>query len=260
MLHALRTTLRFGLPLVALVLLPGCNTTGNPFVPNPGGSSAFPVMAPPAKQTATIDPARLSTAQREMRERNERLRETVMEGVLIGAAAGAAIGAIATRSADGAIIGGLIGSGVGYVAGSVLAETQGEAGERLDTIEGLTKAMKEKNEKTETAIAGIQTVIDEDKKKLALLNRQLKAKAIDKAKYEQELAIIQADQNDIRQTRESLKKQVETYETSLADQRKKNASSVTKDAEKSLADLKKNSERMRVMSEVADRLMPTPRV
>lgn len=255
MLTSLRRQLRWAVPVLGIALLPGCTTTGG----RPGITNPLSGAAGTTTTVGAIDPSLLTPAQREMRDRNEKLKETVMEGVLIGAAAGAVIGAVMTGSGRGAVVGGLIGSGVGYLAGSAVAEMQGEEGKKLDTIEALTAAMRTKNSEAQQAIAGIEAVIAEDKKKIALLNRQLKSKKIDRAKYEQELSVVRADQEEIRAAAANMGKQVGSFEASLAEHRKKDEAAISKDVEKAMSDMKKSNERLKAVSEVADRLMPPTR-
>ncbi|WP_455183931.1 glycine zipper domain-containing protein [Azospirillum palustre] len=241
--------------MIGIALLTGCTTAGG----RPGIANPLSGAAGTKTSVSAIDPSLMTPAQREMRERNEKLKETVMEGVLIGAAAGTIIGAVVTGSGRGAVVGGLIGSGVGYLAGSAMAEMQGEEGKKLDTVEALTAAMRTKNGEAQQAIAGIEAVIAEDKKKIALLNRQLKSKKIDQAKYEQELSVVRADQEEIRTAAANMDKQVGSFEASLAEHRKKDDATISKDVEKAMSDMKKSNERLKAVSEVADRLMPPTR-
>jgi hypothetical protein len=254
--------IRWSAPAFGVLMLSGCMAPAlapsliSALTAPAAGTENRPAQQPaPAKSSADL--ANLSPAQREMRERNEKLRTTVWEGVAIGAAAGAVIGALASDgSAQGALIGGLVGSGLGYLAASAVADAQNEAGQKLDTIEALTTAMKTKNAETQKAITGIQVVIDENKKKIASLNKQLKAKKIDRAKYNQELDIVRADQKDIRETTDSLKKQIIAFESNYQEIRNKNPANDNPEAAKALADLKNSNQRINQIAEVAEEMAP----
>lgn len=239
MLSRFQQAFRWIVPFAALALLPACATTGGK------------VTDSAAAETS------LTPAQRQMRERNEKLRMTVVEGALVGAGVGALIGTVATGgSRDGALIGGVIGAGLGTIAGSIISENQKEAGERLDTIQGLTASIRTKNEETEAAIQGINEVIAEDKRKIALLNKQLKANKIEQSKYKQELALIQADQEEIRKTAKSLNAQVEAYEKKAAVVGKDASPKDTKALKENMDKMKANVKRMNRISEIAEKMAP----
>lgn len=234
--------------VASLSLLGACTTIA------PVTSQSTPQVS--AQTTsATIKNDRLTPAQRKMREQANLVRQTTVEGVVIGAVVGAVAGGI-LGGRDGAVIGALVGGGLGGIAGNAIGDEQAKAAVKLDSIEALTKAVREKNVQVASSIKSMEEVMREDKKTYAFLKNGLKTKKITKEKYEQELQVIKADREEISQTLASLAKQVADYDANLADLKRNNPEQQTADAHAALDELARSRDHMQQLMGIADKAMP----
>ncbi len=160
----------------AVVGLAGCVTPGDtlsgmsmPGVPSLTGGT------PAATEPSAVATTDLSPAERRMREQSRAFQKTVWEGVLIGAGAGALWGVIEGDDAKDLLKKALIGGAVGGLAGAYIGHKQRQYSDEEDQLNSMIADVRESNQQTEALIASVQQVIEEDKRRLATVEKRYKA-------------------------------------------------------------------------------------
>jgi hypothetical protein len=166
----------------------------------------------------TAADADLSPAQRQMRKQTAALNKTVWEGAAMGALAGALAGALIDRKQPlrGGLLGAFGGGLAGGAAGQYVAARQQEAGNTLNTVEAITADVRRKNVEARQAIDSMETVIAEDRRKVAILKAQLRDGQITQAKYEQQAAVVRDDHAEIAGAAKCVADQSQVFEESAA--------------------------------------------
>lgn len=223
-------------PVVALMLVTGCATTR------------------PAPDTRSLTPA-----QRELRQLNEAFEKTVWEGIGAGVVGGAAIGALAALLAGknplyGAAIGGVSGGLLGGVAGSYVAQRQREASSRLGTVQAMRRDVQQKNRQAADAVRVSERVLEEDKKKLALLKKQLRAGKITQQQFDTEQAVIAEDVAEIRATGVSAGEQLDVFRDGADAVAQGAEHAEVAELQADIAALKRQKERLDALAKVGDAL------
>jgi hypothetical protein len=117
----------------------------------------------------------LTPAERRMREQSQAFARTVWEGTMVGSSSGGLM-AIVTGNELSSLGGGTAGGAAGALAGSYVARKQRQYSEKEDLLTS--------NEETQSFIASVREVIDEDKRRLASVQQQVRKGAATAAELE----------------------------------------------------------------------------
>ncbi|WP_293324134.1 glycine zipper domain-containing protein [Parvibaculum sp.] len=160
---------RFFVMAVAAVFLVGCQTTGSGSYL---GASDEPDMSP---------------AERTMHERSEAFNRTIWEGAAMGAVGGAIMGILIGRDAKSAAIGAAAGALAGGLAGNYLANKQQQYAHKEQQLDAMIADVHTKNVQAKQMVSALEDVVAEDRKRLALANKQYEDGLIKKAEYDREI-------------------------------------------------------------------------
>ncbi|HYN77128.1 MAG TPA: glycine zipper domain-containing protein [Lamprocystis sp. (in: g-proteobacteria)] len=115
----------------------------------------------------------LSAEEAALREQARKFDQTVWQGLLIGAVVGTAVGAVAGGDTQGAVGGAIVGAGVGAIAGMYVARMQQRYANTEDQLDAMIGDVRNSNRATESLIADVQTVIAEDRRRLAAVQAKV---------------------------------------------------------------------------------------
>lgn len=115
----------------------------------------------------------LSGDEAALREQARKFDQTVWQGMLIGAVVGTAVGAVAGGDTQGAVGGAIVGAGVGAIAGMYVARMQQRYASTEDQLNAMIGDVRNSNRATEQLIADVQTVIAEDRRRLAAVQAKV---------------------------------------------------------------------------------------
>lgn len=132
-----------------------------------GGGSA-------SSASATPD-ASLTPSEQQLRKQSQAFQKTVWEGVLIGASAGALLGIVQGKDTEGILKRALIGGAVGGLAGAYIANKQKQYSDKEDQLDSMIADVHQSNKDTADLIASARQVVDEDKRRLASVQKRYKA-------------------------------------------------------------------------------------
>jgi uncharacterized membrane protein len=119
--------------------------------------------------------AQLTPAEERLRQQSRAFERTVWEGVLIGAGAGALWGALAGDDTKGILTKTAIGGAVGGLAGAYIATKQREFASAEDQLDSMIADVRQSNSEAEALIASMRDVIAEDRRRLAAVERRVRA-------------------------------------------------------------------------------------
>lgn len=167
------------------LLLPACQSQGG----------AWTMGAPPYSASA------LSPQQQQLRQQSQRWNRTTLTGAGVGALSGAALGAsVGGNRGEGALIGALAGLALGALAGAGVAERNlGFENRELSAYQRI-EAARQISQNLETAAATSERVANDNRQKLAQLDRRLKGGQITSAQYQSEIKSMQQDAEVMRKT------------------------------------------------------------
>lgn len=142
----------------------------------------------------------LTPAQNQLRQSNASWNSTVATGALAGAATGALAGAaLSNNRGQGALIGGLIGLAGGLAAGAMVADRnftfsnrEASAQSRVQNATVVANALEEQSRNA-------QQVVEQNRRTLADLDRQFRARQITAADYQARTQTMRADLAQMRQ-------------------------------------------------------------
>ncbi len=167
------------------LLLPACQSQGG----------AWTMNAPPYSV--------LSPQQQQLRQQSQRWNRTTLTGAGVGALSGAALGAAAAggnNRGEGALIGALAGLVIGALAGSGVAERNlGFENRELNAYQRI-EAARQISQNLETAAATSERVANDNRQKLAQLDRGLRNGQITSAQYQSEIRSMRQDAEVMRKT------------------------------------------------------------
>lgn len=115
--------------------------------------------------------------------------EAAAGGAILGALTGVLIGGD-DHAGAGAVIGGLSGAQLGYLAGAYIGELNKQAEDRRATLNGQLEASRATLAETRDSVAITRQMVQEERKKIADLNREYKAGQIQKAGYEAQIKTL----------------------------------------------------------------------
>ena len=131
-----------------------------------------------------------------------------VSGGLIGAASGAIIGASTGDSKSAAIgagIGAVAGCGVGMGTNYYLEQQRTGYANKEARLNAEIQQVQSANQASRETITAARSVLAQDNKKLAELNRQIKNKTVQQAQAKQELAKVDANLKTLNERLEKLK-------------------------------------------------------
>lgn len=160
---------------------------------------ALPLALSACVGAPAYDP-NLTPAQNQLRQANANWNSTVATGALAGAATGALAGAaLSGNRGQGALIGGLIGLAGGLAAGAMVADRNFTFANReasaQNRIENATAVANALEEQSRTA----QQVVEQNRRTLADLNRQYRARQISAAEFQARTETMRTDLAAMRQ-------------------------------------------------------------
>jgi hypothetical protein len=115
----------------------------------------------------------LSGDEAALREQASKFDQTVWQGTLIGAVVGTAVGVVAGGDAQGAVGGAIAGASVGALAGIYVARMQQRYASKEDQLNAMIVDVRRSNEASEALIANVQSVLAEDRRRLAAVQAQV---------------------------------------------------------------------------------------
>lgn len=151
---------------------------------------------------AGANAAALSPQQQQLRQQSERWNRTVLTGAGVGALGGAGLGALADRRDPGR--GALIGATAGLIAGALAGA--GVAGRNLEfenrelSAGQRIEAAQQISQNLNNAAATSERVANENRQKLAQLDRRFRSGQITAAQYRSETSAMQQDAEVMRKT------------------------------------------------------------
>lgn len=147
--------------------------------------------------------AALSPQQQQLRQQSQRWNRTTLTGAGVGALSGAALGAAAgggRHRGEGALIGALAGLAIGALMGAGVADRnlgfenrELNAGQRIEAARQIAQNL-------ETAAATSEQVANQNRQKLAQLDRRYRGGQITLAQYRSEISGMQQDAEVMRST------------------------------------------------------------
>jgi outer membrane lipoprotein SlyB len=160
---------------------------------------ALPLALSACMGAPAFDPT-LTPAQNQLRQSNASWNSTVATGALAGAATGALAGAaLSNNRGQGALIGGLIGLAGGLAAGALVAERnftfanrEASAQSRIENATAVANALEQQSRNA-------QQVVEQNRRMLADLDRQYRARQITAADYRARTQSMRADLAQMRQ-------------------------------------------------------------
>lgn len=165
-------------------------------------SFALLLSACQAGGIAGANAAALSPQQQQLRQQSERWNRTVLTGAGVGALGGAGLGALADRRNPGR--GALIGATAGLIAGALAGA--GVAGRNLEfenrelSAGQRIEAAQQISQNLNNAAATSERVANENRQKLAQLDRRFRSGQITAAHYRSETSAMQQDAEVMRKT------------------------------------------------------------
>lgn len=149
----------------------------------------------------TNDP-NLTPAQNQLRQANANWNNTLMTAAVVGTASGAALGAAIGGQRGNAGTGALIGAGVGLLGGLfagsqiadrnfAFAQREASAADRINNATAVANALEQQSQ---TA----QAVVNQNRRTLADLDRQYRARQITAAEYRSQTETMRADLAEMR--------------------------------------------------------------
>ncbi len=171
-----------------------------------------------------IDEASLTPEQRQMRQEARAFQKTLWQGVAAGAALGALTGAITglieketsdkkkkgqvrKRAAQGAVAGAVAGG----IAGLYIADKQKKYAREELVLESMIDDVRQKNAEAEQLVATMETVVEEDRRKLARLEQQYREGLVQDAEYRRQINIIDNDKKVIAESIEKAEEQLAVF-------------------------------------------------
>lgn len=155
------------------VLTGGCVTPGGEIDTSMAGATSW-VKNLGGGSVVKEDEANLSPAERRLREQSRAFNKTVWQGVLFGAGAGALWGIIRGESGSDILKKAVIGGAVGGLAGAYIGHKQKQFSNKEDQLDSMIVDVRQSNAETKDLIASVRTVIAEDKRRLADVNKRFK--------------------------------------------------------------------------------------
>lgn len=162
---------------------------------------ALAIAAPLALSgcAAPANDPNLTPAQNQLRQANRNWYAAVLTGAGVGAATGAAAGALAGGNrGQNALIGAAIGLAVGTVGGLMVANRNYEfanaqlnATQRIDAANAMATRLEQLADSADATVA-------QNRRTLAELDRQYRARQITAAEYNQRTAQMRADQQEMQ--------------------------------------------------------------
>lgn len=194
------TASRGAIMSLSAALCAGCVTPAETLSGLAGGSSSM-VREPGAVGTAQTpgESRELTPAERRMREQSRAFQRTVWEGVLIGAGAGALWGAIDSGDAKDILKKALIGGAVGGLAGAYIGHKQKQYSDKEDQLNSMIADVRESNQDAEELIVSVRQVIDEDKRRLASVEKRYKAGQVTEAELKSTRASVSENRTVVAQ-------------------------------------------------------------
>lgn len=178
--HRKRTIRSMAVVLSFALMLPACGTPG----------------------AADVTNAALTPQQQALRDQSSRWNQTTMTGALAGAALGAGAGALVGGKNRGtsALIGAGLGLAAGLAAGAVVANRnlafenrEMSAGQRIEAAQQIAVNLN-------NAAAASERVTQDNRQKLAQLDRQFRAGQITSAQFRGETETMRSDVELMRKT------------------------------------------------------------
>ena len=220
---------------VTAVFLVGCQTTG-------GGS-----------YLGAADDTDMTPAEREMHNRSEAFNRTIWEGVAMGALGGAIIGGLIGRDWQGAAIGAGIGALAGGVAGNYLASKQRQYASKEQQLNAMIADVHTKNLQAKQMVTALEDVVAEDRKKLALANKQYEDGLIQKAQYDKEIKDVQENRTYIDSQIADARKQHKVFSDAGVEYQKANPGTDMKKYDAEVEELGRRIDYMaKVSNEISD--------
>jgi hypothetical protein len=159
----------------AAILMGGCVTTGGQVSEPVSGPASWMSGLTGSKAAATTLDSSLTPSEQRLRRQSQAFQRTVWEGALIGASAGALLGVLQGKDTQGILQRVLIGGAVGGLAGAYIANKQKQYSNKEDQLDSMIVDVRQSNKETAELIASARQVIDEDKRRLASVQKRYKA-------------------------------------------------------------------------------------
>jgi uncharacterized membrane protein len=169
-----------------------------------------------------VPAAELTPAERRMREQSQAFQKTVWQGALIGAGAGALWGVIQGDDTKDILKKALIGGAVGGLAGAYVAHKQKQYSNKEDQLDSIIADVRESNEETEELIVSVRQVIDEDKRRLASVEKRRKAGQATEAELKTVRGRISDNQAVVAQASQGAREKYSMFEGAEQEYRKQN--------------------------------------
>lgn len=143
---------------------------------------------------ASADDQNLSFAQKQLRQEASLFSETSVTGAIGGAVAGGLIGCMVSNCRTGAVIAGAVAGGVAGLATGYFVDAQNmAAANEQDRLRNLTEGARKESERLSRQLDASRTVLNEQKARIAKINKDLKARSITEEQYRKEAVSIQED-------------------------------------------------------------------
>ncbi len=164
----------------------------------------------------------LTASERRMRSQGRNFDRTVWQGVLIGAAGGALWGLIEGGDAATMLKSVAIGAAVGGLAGAYIAHKQKQYAEKEDQLESMILDVRESNEDAEALITSVSTVIAEDQRRLASVDRQYKQGVLTHEALKQERSRLAANRAVVKDALNGAKEKYTMFREAKHEYEKRN--------------------------------------
>lgn len=184
----------------------------------------------------------LTQSEEQLREQGRKFDKTVWQGALIGAVAGTLIGAVAGGDAKDAVGGAIIGGSIGALAGMYVANKQKLYASAEDQLDSMISDVRASNRDTEVLIADANTVLAEDRRRLAAIQARHHRGQATEEELTQERARVWGNRKVVEKAALGASDQYRMFEGAKSDFEKKNPGSSAQSLDRELGAYRRNLE------------------
>ncbi|QXP83111.1 glycine zipper 2TM domain-containing protein [Methylococcus sp. Mc7] len=157
-----------------------------------------------------------SSSQARLAQLSEAYNQTLAEGCVTGAAVGGLAGGLIGRDWKGAVAGLLAGAALGCAAGSYMGNLQNNYAREEDRLNAVIIDIRRDNQSLAELIPVAQRVVEDNKARVAELNKAIASGRISRAQAASQLADLDASRSQLQATLGSAKKRLAEQHAAIA--------------------------------------------
>jgi outer membrane lipoprotein SlyB len=157
-----------------------------------------------------------SSSQARLAQLSAAYNQTLAEGCVTGAAVGGLAGGLIGRDWKGAVAGLLAGAALGCAAGSYVGNLQNSYAREEDRLNAVIIDIRRDNQSLAELIPVAQRVVEDNKARVAELNKAIASGRISRAQAASQLADLDASRSQLQATLGSAKKRLAEQQAAIA--------------------------------------------